>query len=94
MKVNFVVFSDDIPKDQKLCDINNAEIKFGTKKVATRKTIDVDEYFFIGLVLSGKVFWKYRMYDMNNRRRNVWLIRAEDYKQLEKWGKNDDQRLF
>ena len=94
MKISFVVFSDDIPKDQKLCEINNAEIKFGAKKVTTRKTIDVDTKFFLSLVLKGKVFWKYRMYDMNNRRRNVWLIRAEDYKQLEKWGKNDNQRLF
>ena len=94
MKISFVIFSDDIPKDQSLCEINNAEIKFGTKKVTKRSTIDVDVRFFISLVLSGKVFWKYRMYDMNNRRRNVWLIRAEDYKQLEDWGKNDNQRLF
>ena len=91
MKISFVVFSDDIPKDQKLCEINNAEIKFGTKKVATRKTIDADVRFFLSLVLSGKVFWKYRMYDMNNRRRNVWLIRKKDYEQIKNGVKYDNK---
>ena len=50
MKISFVIFSDDIPKDQSLCEINNAEIKFGTKKVTKRSTIDVDVRFFIALI--------------------------------------------
>lgn len=94
MKFSFVVFNNNIPDSKNLGDINNAEIKFGKCKVATRKTIDADPRFFLTLVFNGKVLWKYRMYDMNNRRRNVWMIREEDYKQLVEWSNNDNQRLF
>ena len=94
MKINFVVFNNNIPDSKKLGDINNAAIKFGACKVATRKTVDIDTRFFLSLVFSGKVLWKYRMYDMNNRRRNVWLIKEDDYKQLVEWSRNDNQRLF
>lgn len=90
MKISFVIFSDDIPKNQKLCEINNAEIKFGAKKVVKRATINVNTRVFLSLILNNKVFWKYRMYDMNNRRRNVWLIKKEDYKLLEEDIKNDN----
>ena len=94
MKISFVVFNSNISGTKKLEDINNAEIKFGVCKVATRKTVDVDPRFFLTLVFNGKVLWKYRMYDMNNRRRNVWLIKEEDYKQLVEWSNNDNPRLF
>ena len=82
MKVSFVIFDNDISDDQKLYEINNTEIKFGVKKVVTRKTVDIDDRVFLSLVLSNRVFWKYRMYDMNNRKRNVWLIREKDYKEV------------
>lgn len=77
-----MIFSNDVPENQKLYEINNAEIKFGTKKVVERKTVDIDTRVFLALVLSNRVFWRYRMYDMNNRRRNVWLIREKDYKKV------------
>ena len=90
MKVNFVIFSKSVSETKKLCEINNAEIKFGQCKVATRKTADVDTKKFLSFVLSNRVFWKYRMYDMNNRRRNVWLIRECDYNDLINGDKHDN----
>lgn len=89
MKINFIVFSDDVSETKELYQINNAEIKFGVRKIATRQTTDVDFRLFLDYVLSSRVLWRYRMYDMNNRRRNVWLIREKDYKKIKNGAKYD-----
>lgn len=89
MKVNFVVFSDDVSETKELYKINNAEIKFGVRKIATRQTINVDVGLFLSYVLNDRVLWRYRMYDMNNRRRNVWLIREKDYNKIKNGVKYD-----
>jgi len=89
VKVNFVVFSDDVPETKELYEINNAEIKFGVRKIATRQTINVDVKLFLNYVLNNRVLWRYRMYDMNNRRRNVWLIREKDYNKIKNGVKYD-----
>ena len=89
MKVNFVVFSEDVSETKELYKINNAEIKFGVKKIATRATLDVDTKLFLSFILENRVLWKYRMYDMNNRRRNVWLIREKDYNKIKNGVKYD-----
>lgn len=91
MKVSFVVFSEDVSETKELYKINNAEIKFGIKKIATRATLDVDTKLFLSFVLENRVLWKYRMYDMNNRRRNVWLIRKKDYEQIKNGVKYDNK---
>ena len=82
MKVNFVVFSDDIPIDIKLCKINNKEIKTKERKIVTRTSNNVNVREFLAIVLSNKAFWKYRTYDMNNKRKNIWFIKKKDYDTL------------
>ena len=89
MKVNFVVFSDDVSETKELYEINNAEIKFGVRKITTRQTINVDVGLFLSYVLNDRILWRYRMYDMNNRRRNVWLIREKDYNKIKNGVKYD-----
>ena len=91
MKINFVVFSKDVSETKELYEINNAEIKFGAQRIATRATLDVDVRLFLSYVFENRVLWKYRMYDMNNRRRNVWLIREKDFIKIKNGEKYDNK---
>lgn len=83
MKARFVIFSNDVSDFERLDLINNTQIKFGKKKlVVSRQTLDVNYRAFFAMILEGRAVWKYRMYDLNNRRRDTWLIREKDYKKL------------